>query len=112
VDQLQQLCDDLLDNTNALVVLVMDANWRKLAHAGATTLLPADALSLLRANASGLPIEREVVGHFDNPANHHFHLSLIVDRTIVVVFDERTSLGLVRLRAKKATEELSRLSIH
>jgi hypothetical protein len=112
VDELQQLCNDLLGNTNALLVLIMDANWRELAHAGPTTLLDANALSLLRANASGLPIEREVAGHLDNPANHHFHLSLIVDRTIVVVFDERTSLGLVRLRAKKATEDLSRLSIH
>jgi hypothetical protein len=64
--------------------------------------------SLLRANATRLPIEREVIGRFDNAAKRQFHLS-VAGHTIVVVFDEQTSLGLVRLRTKKASEVLARL---
>ena len=40
-------------------------------------------------------------------ANESLYLSLIADRVILVVlFDKKTSLGLVRLKARRATDEL------
>jgi hypothetical protein len=90
-------------------VLIMDAGWQELARAGAATLVDADALTLLRANASRLAVEREVIGRFDNADERQFHLSLVAGRTVIVAFDARTSLGLVRLRARKASEQLTRL---
>jgi len=40
----------------------------------------------------------------------HVHITLVGGRAILVVlFDERSSLGLVRLRVKKGSEEMSKL---
>jgi len=40
-------------------------------------------------------------------ANESLYLSMIADRVILVVlFDKKTSLGLVRLKARRATDEL------
>ena len=40
---------------------------------------------------------------------HQLVISLVAQRVIlVVIFDERSSLGLVRLRVKKASQELER----
>jgi hypothetical protein len=75
--ELERICDDLQRDSNALAVLIMDADWQELARAG-----DANALALLRANASRLAVEREVIGRFDNA-------------------DKR--------RAKKASEQLARL---
>jgi hypothetical protein len=40
----------------------------------------------------------------------NLHISIIAGRVIlVVIFDQRSSLGLVRLRVKKASDELGRI---
>ena len=109
MEELEQGCGALQRDSNALAVFVFDEDWQELARAGAATLLDATASSLLRANAARLAVDREVIGRFDNATRRQFHLSLVAGRTIVVVFDERTSLGLVRLRTKKATEALAHL---
>ena len=107
--ELERVCDGLRRDSNALAVLIMDADWQELARAGAATLIDAHALALLRANAARLMVEREVIGRFDNADQRQFHLSLVAGRAIIVLFDVRTSLGLVRLRTKKASEQLARL---
>jgi hypothetical protein len=107
--ELERVCEDLRRDSNALAVLIMDADWQELARAGAGTLVDANTLTLLRSNAARLMVEREVIGRFDNADQRQFHLSLVAGRAIIVVFDARTSLGLVRLRAKKASELLARL---
>jgi hypothetical protein len=102
----ERICNELLENSAALAVMLVDADWREVARAGAS-LLDADTLALLRANASRLGVEREVIGRFDNTAKRQFHLSLVAGQTLIVVFDDGTSLGLVRLRAKKAAQALN-----
>ena len=56
----------------------------------------------------------KVIGEPDFPTHFHqgerdnVHITLVAQRIIlVVVFDERSSLGLVRLRVKKAGQRLS-----
>jgi len=52
--------------------------------------------------------EKEFSILFHEGERDNIHISLVAQRVIlVVIFDERSSLGLVRLRVRKATEELN-----
>ena len=52
--------------------------------------------------------ENEFGTQFPEGERANIHIQLVGSRVIlVVIFDTRTSLGLVRLRVKKATEELN-----
>jgi predicted regulator of Ras-like GTPase activity (Roadblock/LC7/MglB family) len=54
--------------------------------------------------------EKDFTSQFHEGEKTHVHITLVGGRAILVVlFDERSSLGLVRLRVKKATEEMTRL---
>ena len=51
--------------------------------------------------------ENEFTTQFHEGKNAHIHIQLIKSRVIlVVIFDARSSLGLVRLRVRKASDEL------
>ena len=51
--------------------------------------------------------EREFTTQFHEGENANIHIQLVDNRVIlVVIFDKKTSLGLVRLRVKKACEQL------
>ena len=52
--------------------------------------------------------EKEFPVHFHQGERDSLHMSLVGERTILlVVFDERSSLGLVKLRVKKANDEIA-----
>jgi hypothetical protein len=54
--------------------------------------------------------EEEFPIHFHQGQRDNLHISLVAKRIIlVVIFDERSSLGLVRLRVKKAGAELAKV---
>lgn len=54
--------------------------------------------------------EKEFTILFHEGEKDNIHISLIGQRIIlVVIFDQRSSLGLVRLRVKKASESLVRI---
>ena len=54
--------------------------------------------------------EKEFAGQFHEGEKTNIHLSIVAGRVILVVlFDTRSSLGLVRLRVKKASVELARI---
>jgi predicted regulator of Ras-like GTPase activity (Roadblock/LC7/MglB family) len=54
--------------------------------------------------------EKEFTILFHEGERDNLHISLVGDRIIlVVIFDQRTSIGLVRLRVKKTTEHLVRI---
>src|SRR6266705_3664012 len=53
--------------------------------------------------------EKEFSILFHEGERDNIHISLVAQRVIlVVIFDDRSSLGLVRLRVKKASQELER----
>ena len=114
---LQAACDLLAKATNALAVLCIDKNGQEIARSGQTEHLDVTSLSSLFAGnvaATGgiakLLAEKEFSGQFHEGEKTNVHISLVAARAILVVlFDQRSSLGLVRLRVKKTSEELTRV---
>ncbi len=54
--------------------------------------------------------ENEFATQFHEGEKPNIHIQLVGNRVIlVVIFDTKSSLGLVRLRVKKATEELNHI---
>ena len=115
--QIQVVCDRLSRDSNARAVLVIDKNGQPIAQSGETDHLDVTSLSSLTAGnvaATGgiakLLAEREFAGQFHEGEKTNIHISIVAQRVILVVlFDERSSLGLVRLRVKKAGGELARV---
>src|SRR5579871_1484349 len=115
--QIQASCDKLSKESNALAVLVIDKNGQEIARSGETDHLDVTSLSSLFAGnvaATGgiakLLAEKEFSGQFHEGEKTNVHISLVAQRAILVVlFDQRSSLGLVRLRVKKASDELTKI---
>ena len=54
--------------------------------------------------------ENEFATQFHEGENANIHIQLVGNRVIlVVIFDSKSSLGLVRLRVRKASDELNRI---
>jgi predicted regulator of Ras-like GTPase activity (Roadblock/LC7/MglB family) len=54
--------------------------------------------------------EKEFNQIFHEGERDNIHISIVSGRVIlVIIFDNRSSLGLVRLRVKKASDELNRI---
>ncbi|HTY43531.1 MAG TPA: roadblock/LC7 domain-containing protein [Thermoanaerobaculia bacterium] len=110
-DSLSRLASD----ANANVVFLVDKNGQQIAAVGDLTTLDTTSLASLTAGnvaaTDGLARligEREFSILFHEGERDNIHISIVAQRVIlVVIFDERTSLGLVRLRVRKATEELN-----
>jgi predicted regulator of Ras-like GTPase activity (Roadblock/LC7/MglB family) len=102
---------------NAKVVFLVDKNGQLIASAGDTRGLDTTSLASLTAGniaATGgmakLLGEKEFSVLFHEGEKDNIHISIIGARVIlVVIFDQRSSLGLIRLRVKKSTEVLTRL---
>ena len=115
--QIQVVCDRLARDANAKAVLVIDKNGQPIAQSGETDHLDVTSLSSLTAGnvaATGgiakLLAEREFQGQFHEGEKTNIHIAIVAQRVILVVlFDERSNIGLVRLRVKKASVELTRI---
>ena len=111
------VCERLARDSHAKGVFVVDKNGQLLAEAGDTRGLDTTSLASLTAGSvaatGGLAKiigEEEFPTHFHQGQRDNLHMTLVARRIILsVIFDERSSLGLVRLRVKKATAELGRL---
>jgi predicted regulator of Ras-like GTPase activity (Roadblock/LC7/MglB family) len=107
----------LLADAYAKVVFLIDKNGQMLASAGETTEFDATSIASLAAGniaATGglanLIGEKEFSILFHEGERDNMHISVIANRLIlVVIFDKRSSVGLVRLRVRKASEELGRV---
>src|SRR5512146_1359359 len=114
LNQILRICDTLHKDSNAKAVLVIDKNGQAIAQAGEVEQLDVTSLSSLTAGnvaATGgiaqLLSEKEFAGQFHEGERTNVHISIVGQRVILVVlFDERSSLGPVRLRVKKASVEL------
>ncbi len=104
----------LLAQSNAKVVFLVDKNGQLIAATGETDNLDTTSLASLTAGniaATGgmakLLGEKEFSILFHEGQRDNIHISIIGQRVIlVVIFDQRSSLGLVRLRVKKSAEVL------
>src|SRR5512136_1071657 len=115
--QIQTVCHRLHRESNSKAVLLIDKNGQLIAESGDTSSLDTTSLSSLTAGnvaATGgiakLLKEKEFTGQFHEGEHTNIHISLVAQRVILVIlFDERSSLGLVRLRVRKASDELTRI---
>ncbi len=107
----------LVPNANAKVVFLVDKNGQLITSSGLTEGIDTTSLASLTAGniaATGglakLIGEKEFTILFHEGEKDNIHITIIGHRVIlVVIFDERSSLGLVRLRVKKAADELGRI---
>ena len=107
----------LVRDANAKGIFVVDKNGQLIAEAGEVRGIDTTSLASLTAGSiaatGGLA---KIIGEEDFPVHFHqgerdnLHITLVAKRMIlVVIFDDRSSLGLVRLRVKKAGAELARV---
>jgi predicted regulator of Ras-like GTPase activity (Roadblock/LC7/MglB family) len=116
-NQIQLVVDKLVKDANAKVVFIVDKNGQLIAAAGDVDNLDTTSLASLTAGniaATGgmakLLREEEFATQFHEGSKQNVHIQLVGNRVIlVVIFDSRSSLGLVRLRVKKASEELNKI---
>ncbi len=107
----------LVKDANAKGVFVVDRNGQMIAESGEMRGIDTTSLASLTAGCiaatGGLA---KIVGEEEFPVHYHqgqrdnLHITLIAGRMIlVVIFDDRSSLGLVRLRVKKAGAEMGKI---
>lgn len=109
--------EKLLRDANAKVVFLVDKDGQLIASSGETGDIDTTSLASLTAGniaATGgiarLLGEKEFSILFHEGEKDNIHISVIANRVIlVVIFDRRSSLGLVRLRVKRAGEELDNI---
>ncbi|MBI1910619.1 MAG: roadblock/LC7 domain-containing protein [Deltaproteobacteria bacterium] len=110
------IAEKLLREANAKCVYLVDKDGQLITASGDTHNIDATSLASLTAGniaATGglakLIGEKEFSILFHEGERDNLHISVVSQRVIlVVIFDKRSSLGLVRLRVKKASEELGR----
>jgi predicted regulator of Ras-like GTPase activity (Roadblock/LC7/MglB family) len=113
----QAVLKKLLSDAFAKVVFLVDKNGTLLATAGETGEFDTTSLASLAAGniaATGglanLIGEKEFSILFHEGEKDNMHISVIANRIIlVVIFDRRSSVGLVRLRVRRAAVELERI---
>ena len=114
-NQIKTILAKLRTDSNAQVVFLVDKNGQQIATAGEAANIDATSLASLTAgNVAATDGLAKLIGEkefsilFHEGEKDNIHISIVAQRVIlVVIFDERSSLGLVRLRVKKASQELN-----
>jgi len=112
--QIRGILQKLKDEANAKMVFLVDKNGQQIAYNGDINNLDTTSLASLTAGnvaaTDGLARligEKEFTVLFHEGERDNIHISIVGRRVIlVIIFDERSSLGLVRLRVRKASGEL------
>ncbi|HUU46963.1 MAG TPA: roadblock/LC7 domain-containing protein [Acidobacteriota bacterium] len=114
IDQINAALLRLLKKAEAKCALLVDKDGHLVTRQGFTQSLDTTALSALLAGsfASTREIAR-LVGEpefsvlFHQGKKDHIHISLVGERNILaIVFDDRTTIGMVRLYAKDAADRI------
>jgi len=117
IEQIDRVLTRLIKEAEAKCALMVDKDGHLITRQGFTHTLDTTALAALLAGsfASTKEIAR-LVGEpefsvlFHQGKKDHIHISLIGERTIlVVIFDDRTTIGMVRLYAKEVSETLQEI---
>jgi predicted regulator of Ras-like GTPase activity (Roadblock/LC7/MglB family) len=112
---LQQILRRLQHESGASVVLLVDKNGQRIAFVGEVDALDMTALASLTAGnvaaTDGLARilgEREFSVLLHEGEKENIYVSIVSGKVIlVVIFGDRTSLGLVRLRVRQSSAELA-----
>lgn len=115
--KLTEICDRLVKDALAKAIFIVDKDGQLVTATGETQGIDTTGLASLIAGATAatgslaqMLGEDEFPVHFHEGAKKHLHVSVIGETLIlVVIFDERSSLGLVRLRVKRAHGEMQEI---
>ena len=114
--QIKEILLRLHVDSNAKIVFLVDKNGQQIANQGDMKGVdPTSLASLTAGNVAATDGLAKLIGEkefsilFHEGERDNIHISLVAQRVIlVVIFDDRSSLGLVRLRVKKASTELEK----
>ncbi|HET6331351.1 MAG TPA: roadblock/LC7 domain-containing protein [Holophagaceae bacterium] len=114
---LQEITARLAKDAQAKVVFLVDKNGQQIAAAGDVKSIDATSLASLTAgNVAATDGLAKLIGEkefsllFHEGEKDNLHISLVGRRGIlVVIFDQNSSLALVRLRVKKTGKELQEI---
>src|SRR5579862_4861194 len=115
--KINAVCDRLTKDANAKVVFLVDKNGQLISAAGQTQHIDTTSLASLTAgNVAAMGGLAKLIGENEFPNEFHegakdsLYMTIVAARVVLVaIFDHRTSLGLVRLRIKKASDELTKI---
>ena len=112
--QLKQVLNKLRLESFSRVVFLVDKNGQQIAVMGDVGDLDTTSLASLAAgNVAATGGMARLIGEREFPTLSHegeresIHICIIGRALLVVVFDERSSLGLVKLRVKQASRDLA-----
>ena len=114
VERMNRQLDAFLNLSSAKAVLLVDRTGRVVTRRGQDLRVDFETFGVLAAGSFAATRElARLVGEDQfsclthQGARHHIHLARVDDRTLfVVLFDERTTLGMVRLYAGETARRL------
>ena len=112
--QLKAILARLRMDSSARVVFLVDKDGQEIAVQGEIGNLDTTSLASLAAgNVAATGGMAQLIGEKEFPTLSHegaresIHISVIGRMLLIVVFDERSSLGLVKLRSKQVSQQLA-----
>src|SRR5512140_3862413 len=111
VEESNNILSDVLDRSQAKCALLIDKDGHPVTKKGFTKSFNTDSIGALVAGSfaatrqvAQLLGETEFSVLFHQGKNENIHIGLVAERALVVViFDDRTTLGMVRLYADELT---------
>jgi len=115
IDELNKILAEFLDRSQAKCALLIDKEGHPVTKKGFTKSFNTESIAALvaasfaatKAVAQQLG-ETEFAVIFHQGKNENIHISLVAERALaVVIFDDRTTLGMVRLYAEELAQKLT-----
>jgi predicted regulator of Ras-like GTPase activity (Roadblock/LC7/MglB family) len=114
--QIKAVLARLRMDASAKVVFLVDKDGQEIASQGEVGNLDTTSLASLAAgNVAATGGMAQLIGEKEFPTLSHegekesIHISVVGRLLLMVVFDERSSLGLVKLRSKQVSQQLAAL---
>src|SRR5512142_3437027 len=115
--QIKDILHRLQADSSSKLVFLVDKNGQQIAASGDVKSIDATSLASLTAgNVAATDGLAKLIGEkefsllFHEGEKDNLHISIVGKRGIlVVIFDQNSSLALVRLRVKKASKELQEI---
>src|SRR6185436_14567109 len=115
IAEINKTLDQFLERSQAKCALLIDKEGHLVTKKGFTKSFNTDSIAALVAGSfaatkqvAALLGESEFYVLFHQGKNENIHIGLVADRALVVViFDDRTTLGMVRLYAEELTVRLT-----
>ena len=115
IEEIDSILGGFLDASQAKCILMVDKDGHLVTKKGFTKSFDTDSLAALVAGSfaatrqmAALLGEKEFTVLFHQGQNENIHVSLASERALlVIVFDDRTTIGMVRLYAEEVTKKVA-----